>query len=272
MSDGNDPALLDHAVTGIHRLMGVPEAIAYPPGHLQTKRNAEWVRSQFDADPDMRREYLQAAVMHPHVFQNDEATIVSNVETVVGHFAADGLTRSDYFKVLAAEPLLLRQKPAAIISDVESGPAVTTTADQPMRTGISRRPSSSRSCSAARPRRFSPASRQEVDRSEAQGVTPEQPPPPGRHAAARFQPATGGDWSTAASSNGPRLAHCRAGHACRNPDRPDGGRQPPALNLRSTTPPSTFPTSDQPRDGHGRQSPALSVQPRSPWGPAPYSL
>ena len=64
MPDGNDQALLDHITTGLHRLTGLPEAIVHPPGHLQTKRNAEWVRSQFDADPAMRQDYLQAAVMH----------------------------------------------------------------------------------------------------------------------------------------------------------------------------------------------------------------
>jgi hypothetical protein len=103
ITDGNTPALLDRVVTGLRDFVG-------QPGHRQIKSNAEWVRQQFDVNPAMQREYRQAAVMHPQLFQNEDATIVSNVETVVGHFASDGLTRSHYFKVLAAEPLLLRQK------------------------------------------------------------------------------------------------------------------------------------------------------------------
>src|ERR1017187_7640655 len=102
MANDTDPALLDRVVTGLRDIVG-------QPGHRQTKSNAEWVRQQFDADPAMRRDYCQAAVMHPQLFQNDEGTIISNVEAVVGHFARDGLTRSEYFKALAAEPLLLRQ-------------------------------------------------------------------------------------------------------------------------------------------------------------------
>jgi hypothetical protein len=91
MTDGNNPALLGRVVTGLRDFVG-------QPGHRQVKSNVEWVRQQFDANPTMRREYLQAASMHPDVFQNDEATILSNVEAAVGHFARDGLTRSDYFQ------------------------------------------------------------------------------------------------------------------------------------------------------------------------------
>jgi hypothetical protein len=126
MTDGNNPQLLDRLVGGLRDFVG-------QPGHRQIKTNAEWVRQQFDANPAMRREYLQAAVSYPQLFQNDEATIFSNVEAVVGHFARDGLTRSDYFKALDAEPLLLRQKPAALINNID---AVLDhyAADQQMRT------------------------------------------------------------------------------------------------------------------------------------------
>ena len=126
MPDGNNPALLDRVVTGLRDFVG-------KPGHRQTANNAEWVRQQFDADPAMQQEYRRAAVIYPQLFQNDEATILSNVEAVLGHFGRDGLTRSEYFKALDAEPMLLQQKPATIISNVE---AVMHhyAADQPTRT------------------------------------------------------------------------------------------------------------------------------------------
>ena len=162
MADGNDQSLLDRVVTGLRDFVG-------QPGHRQIKSNAEWVRQQFEADPAMRREYLQAAVMHPDVFQNDEAT-VSNVKAVVGHFARDGLTRSDYFKALAAEPLLLRQKPAALINNIE---AVLDhyAADQPLRTEYLQAAVEQPVLFRTPPEAVFAAIEAAVDRLEAQGVT-----------------------------------------------------------------------------------------------------
>jgi hypothetical protein len=162
VADDNDQALLDRVVTGLRDFVG-------EPGHRQIKSNAEWVRQQLEADPAMRQEYLQAAAMHPDVFQNDEAT-VSNVKAVVGHFARDGLTRSDYFKALAAEPLLLRQKPATIISNVE---AVMDhyAADQPMRTEYLQAAVDQPILFRTRPEAVFAAIEATVDRMEAQGIT-----------------------------------------------------------------------------------------------------
>jgi hypothetical protein len=163
VADGNDPSLLDRVVAGLRDFVG-------HPGHRQIKSNAEWVRQQLEADPAMRREYLQAAAMHPDVFQNDEAPIVSNVESVVGHFARDGLTRNDYFKALDAEPLLLRQKPAVIISNVE---AVMDhyAADQPMRTEYLQAAVEQPVLFRTPPQAVVAAIEAAVDRLEARGVT-----------------------------------------------------------------------------------------------------
>ena len=132
MSDGNDQALLDRLTSGIHAMQGLEEAAAARPEQLQTTANAAWVRQQFDADPQMRRDYLQAAAAHPHLFRRDEAAIVSHVEAVVRHFAPDGLTRGDYFKAVAGDPALILQKPATVIGNLE---AVMEhyAADRPMR-------------------------------------------------------------------------------------------------------------------------------------------
>jgi hypothetical protein len=162
VADENDQTLLDRVVTGLRDFVG-------QPGHRQIKSNAEWVRQQFEADPALRHEYLQAAVTHPDIFQDDVAA-VSNVKAVVGHFARDGLTRSDYFKALAAEPLLLRQKPAALINNIE---AVLDhyAADQPMRTEFLQAAVEQPVLFRTPPQAVVASIEAAVDRLEAQGVT-----------------------------------------------------------------------------------------------------
>jgi hypothetical protein len=120
VSDDTHQTLLDRVATGIHGLEGLQESSPASPAHFQPAGHAAWVRRQFDADPIMGRDYLQAAARHPHLFRNDTAGIMSHVEAVVRHFAADGLTRQDYFKAVAADPVLLLQKPASVITNVEA--------------------------------------------------------------------------------------------------------------------------------------------------------
>jgi hypothetical protein len=119
MSEGSDHALLDRAASGIHGPEGPEQSSAPLPGQLQPAGSAEPLRHQFDAAA-IRRDYLQAAVAHPHLFREDDAALAAHVEAVVGHFAADGLTRADYFKALATDPRLLRQKPTSVIGNVEA--------------------------------------------------------------------------------------------------------------------------------------------------------
>lgn len=127
MPQGSDQTLITRTPKGLRDFFGFTA-----PGENHAKRNAEWVRQQFEADKHMRPDYLRAAGRHPHLFQNDRAAIVSHIEPVVRHFASDGLTREAYFRAVAAEPLLLRQKPATVINNLE---AVMSgyNADLPMR-------------------------------------------------------------------------------------------------------------------------------------------
>ena len=217
VADENNPSLLDRVVTGLRDLVG-------QPGHRQIKSNVEWVRQQFDADPAMRREYLQAAVRHPHIFRNDEAPIVSNVETVVGHFARDGLTRSDYFKAVAAEPQLLLQKPATVIRNLE---AVMDhyAADQPMRREYLQAAARSAHPVPHAPEAVIASIEAAVDRLEAQGVTRSDIL---RQAAHRPRIVTQGPDAIRAPDN-PRK---QPGVAGRTRNRPDGCFQPTALHLR----------------------------------------
>ena len=119
VADESEPALLGQVATGINSLGGLEVAVSARPAQFQLAGNLAWARRQSEGNPAMRRDYLQAAARHPHVFQTDDATIVSHVETVVSHFAKDGLTRPDYFKAVAAEPGLLLQKPATVINNLE---------------------------------------------------------------------------------------------------------------------------------------------------------
>jgi hypothetical protein len=123
-------SLLDRVASGIDSCAVLEESSPASGAQFQPAGQAPWVCPQ--AGADVLREYAQAAVLHPHLFQNDRDNMVSHVEAVVSHFARDGLTRSHYFKALAAEPLLLRQKPQSIVRNIE---AVMDhyAANQPMR-------------------------------------------------------------------------------------------------------------------------------------------
>jgi hypothetical protein len=118
--DGNDQALLDRIGSDLHRMEGLEQTVPATHAQIQPTQNLEWVNRQFEGDPAMRRDYLQAAAAHPHLFREGETAIVSHVEPVVRHFAADDLTRRDYFRAVAADPSLLRQKPAGVIDNLEA--------------------------------------------------------------------------------------------------------------------------------------------------------
>jgi len=75
MADDSDAALLDRVTSGLHAMEGLEEADPARPQQLQTTTNAAWVRQQFDANPAMRQDYLQASAAHPHLFRDDETTL-----------------------------------------------------------------------------------------------------------------------------------------------------------------------------------------------------
>lgn len=120
MADGSDPSLLDRLKNFIRSFQGQEQAAPASEEQLRPSGHAAWVRQQFDADPTMGPDYMQAAVQHPHIFQSGDAAILIHVEPVVRHFAKDGLTRGEYFKAVAAEPRLLLQKPATVIRNLET--------------------------------------------------------------------------------------------------------------------------------------------------------
>ena len=67
MHGEGDQAFLTRTAKGLRDFFGFTA-----PGHAQTKRNAEWLRQQFEAaDEQMRTDYLRAAARHPHLFHND---------------------------------------------------------------------------------------------------------------------------------------------------------------------------------------------------------
>lgn len=66
--EGTDQAFLTRTAKGLRDFFGFTA-----PGDAQTKRNAEWVRQEFEADKQIRPDYLRAAARHPHIFQNDRA-------------------------------------------------------------------------------------------------------------------------------------------------------------------------------------------------------
>jgi hypothetical protein len=164
VSDEGDQALLDRVVTGLRDFVG-------QPGHRQIKSNAEWARRQFETDAGKRRDYLQAAVQHSHLFQTDAAAILGHVEPVVAHFASDGLTREDYFRAVAAEPRLLLQKPATVINNLE---AVMThyDANLAMRREYLQSALAQPELFRTAPSQVFAAIEAEADRLEAQGTSP----------------------------------------------------------------------------------------------------
>jgi hypothetical protein len=120
MADENDQALLDRVATGISSLEGMEKLADARPAQFRPAWAEAWARQQYDANPAIWPDYLQAAIRQPHLFQNGTASVMSHVEPVVSHFARDGLTRPDYFKAVAAEPQLVLQKPADVIRNLET--------------------------------------------------------------------------------------------------------------------------------------------------------
>lgn len=171
MPDGDDQALLDRMATGLKGMEGFEQATPARSETLQTKTKAAWLRQQYTADPAMWRDYVQAAVRHPHLFQlNDSAAIALHVEPVVRHFAADGFTREAYFKAVAGEPTLLLQKPAVIIKNLETV-MDHYAADQLMRTEYLQAAVDQPILFRHTPEQVIATVEAAVDQMEAQGVT-----------------------------------------------------------------------------------------------------
>lgn len=130
----DDSALVDRVAGGMRSMEGLEVTAPARPETVQTKSNADWLREQYNADPHMWRDYLQATARHPHLFQvKDSVAIAIHVEPVVQHFARDGLTREAYLKAVAADPQLIHQKPSAVIGNIEQV-MDHYAADQAMRT------------------------------------------------------------------------------------------------------------------------------------------
>ncbi len=180
VADDSDAALLDRLGSGLRRLLGTEPASPAPPaqefdGDVQAEPHrpsghAAWLRQQSDGDPAMRRDYLQAAAAHPHLFREDDALLTGHVETVVRHFAQDGLTRRDYFQALATDPRLLLQKPATVIGNLE---AVMDhyAADAAMRRDYLQAAVAQPVLFRAPPERIFATIEATADRLEAQGIT-----------------------------------------------------------------------------------------------------
>ena len=170
MSDENDQALLDRVATGISSLEGMEKSADARPAQFRPAGAEAWVRSQYEANPAMWPDYLQAAIRQPHLFQNGTASVMSHVEPVVSHFARDGLTRPDYFKVVASEPQLLLQKPADVIRNLETV-MDHYAADQLMRSDYVQAAVDQPILFRTRPEAVVATIEAAVDRLEAQGVT-----------------------------------------------------------------------------------------------------
>jgi hypothetical protein len=170
VADESDQALLDRVATGISSLGGLEKSADARPAQFRPAGAEAWVRQQYDANPDMWPDYLQAGIRHPHLFQNGTASVMLHVEPVVRHFARGGLTRSDYFKAVAADPQLLLQKPAEVIRNLETV-MDHYAADSLMRSDYIQAAVDQPILFRTRPEAVFAAIEATVDRMESQGIT-----------------------------------------------------------------------------------------------------
>jgi hypothetical protein len=91
VADQDDPSLLDRITIGWNCWRGLAQTSAGEPPEYRPVGHDAWVQQQYQANPGMGRDYLQAAAMHPYLFRHDTAAIIAHVEPVVSHFAPDGL-------------------------------------------------------------------------------------------------------------------------------------------------------------------------------------